>query len=188
MPKKMSAVEGALTRELSVRVINISGSGCLIETQRKLEVGTLGELRLKLGVEDCSDDIELVRCETVEGARSIYRRYAVSFDDAAAPGIDPVRGLSPRGGARVARAGGPCDVGRRCSFLSRSSSSSSGSSWRRIGCSNRGRKTENRRVVVDERPAPKPQPFPEQAPLRNPRRDRHALVRTPTRRALTHSP
>jgi PilZ domain len=72
MPKKMSAVEGALTRELSVRVINISGSGCLIETQRKLEVGTEGELRLKLGVEDCSDDIEVVRCETVEGARSIY--------------------------------------------------------------------------------------------------------------------
>jgi PilZ domain len=72
MPKKMSAVEGALTRELSVRVINISGSGCLVESQRRLEVGTIGKLRLQLGVEECGDDIEVVRCETVEGARSIY--------------------------------------------------------------------------------------------------------------------
>jgi hypothetical protein len=72
MPKRISDCEGALTRELSVRVINISGSGCLVESQRKLEVGTLGKLRLQLGIEECDDDIEVVRCETVQGSRSIY--------------------------------------------------------------------------------------------------------------------
>jgi hypothetical protein len=57
-----------LMRELRIRVINVSTGGCLIESQRWIEVGTIGTLTLKLGTEECKDDVEVVRCEAVRGA------------------------------------------------------------------------------------------------------------------------
>ena len=57
-----------LMRELCIRVINVSTGGCLIESQRWIEVGTIGTLQVKLGTEDCKDDVEVVRCEAVRGA------------------------------------------------------------------------------------------------------------------------
>jgi len=61
-----------LTRDLMMRVLEISASGCLIECRRRLEVGTVGRLRLTLGTEESADDIEVVRCDAVEGARSTF--------------------------------------------------------------------------------------------------------------------
>ena len=61
-----------LTRELSVRVLDVSASGCLVETRRRMEVGTIGTLQLRLGGEDCTDDFEVVRCEAVQGVRNVY--------------------------------------------------------------------------------------------------------------------
>ena len=61
-----------LMRELAARVLDISASGCLIEGRRYLEVGTVGRLCLKFGSDECSDDVEVVRCETVEGERSLF--------------------------------------------------------------------------------------------------------------------
>ena len=61
-----------LTRELPVRVIDVSESGCLVETRRRMEVGTMGTLQLKLGGQDCSDDFEVVRCDAVQGVRNLY--------------------------------------------------------------------------------------------------------------------
>jgi hypothetical protein len=65
-------VQAVLTRELSVRVINVSAGGCLVESHQRIEVGTIGTLQLKLGSEECKDDVEVVRCELVEGDRSVY--------------------------------------------------------------------------------------------------------------------
>jgi PilZ domain-containing protein len=62
-----------LTRELSVRIIDVSASGCLIETNRKFEVGTVGRLRLQFGPGEYDDDIEVVRCQAIHGAGSLYR-------------------------------------------------------------------------------------------------------------------
>jgi PilZ domain len=63
---------GVLTRELRVRVIDISGSGCLIESHRRLEVGTVGRLRLQLKGEEYGDDVRVVRCQAILGAGSVH--------------------------------------------------------------------------------------------------------------------
>ena len=61
-----------LMRELDVRVLNVSSSGCLIETNGWIAIGTIGTLNVKLGSEECTDDIEVVRCEAVPGAETFY--------------------------------------------------------------------------------------------------------------------
>jgi hypothetical protein len=63
---------GVLTRECHVRLIDISGAGCLIESQRRLEVGTVGTLRLPFGLEEHAEDIQVVRCVAIRGAGSVY--------------------------------------------------------------------------------------------------------------------
>jgi PilZ domain len=55
-----------------VRVVDVSASGCLIESRRPLRVGTVGRLELKLGRTEYVDDIEVVRCEAVESAPPVY--------------------------------------------------------------------------------------------------------------------
>ena len=55
-----------LTRELHARVIDVSASGCLVETRWRLEVGTIGRLRVRLGSEECEDDVEVMRCDAVD--------------------------------------------------------------------------------------------------------------------------
>ena len=61
-----------VTRELGVRVVDMSATGCLVESHRPIEVGTIGTLRVRLGSEECYDDVEVVRCEAVEGPPTIY--------------------------------------------------------------------------------------------------------------------
>jgi PilZ domain len=60
-----------LRRELHVRLLNVSGSGCLLESQRRIVPGTIGTLRLVRGNDEYSDDVRIVRCQAVEGG-SIY--------------------------------------------------------------------------------------------------------------------
>jgi hypothetical protein len=62
-----------LTRELRARIVEISESGCLIETHRWLGVGTVGTLQLQLGSAECRDDFEVMQCQAVARARSLYR-------------------------------------------------------------------------------------------------------------------
>ena len=61
-----------LVRELGIRLLNVSAGGCLIESQRWIEVGTIGTLQVRLGDEDCKEDVEVVRCELVRGAEPVY--------------------------------------------------------------------------------------------------------------------
>jgi hypothetical protein len=72
MPMPMCEGMGVLTRQVGVRVINISASGCLIETSHRMNVGTVGALRVRFGTEEYSDDVQVVRCQTIAGAGSIY--------------------------------------------------------------------------------------------------------------------
>lgn len=67
-----------LVRELRARVIDISESGCFLEIRRRLDVGTVGTMRLELGPGQYADDLEVVRCEPVEGAGCLYH-VAVRF-------------------------------------------------------------------------------------------------------------
>ena len=57
-----------LTRELRARVINVSRSGCLIESHQTLAVGTIGSLRLKIGSQEYLDDVEVMRCQPIQGS------------------------------------------------------------------------------------------------------------------------
>ena len=62
-----------LTREFRTRILEVSESGCLIETHRRMGVGTVGTLQLQLGAAECRDDFEVVRCQAVARVRSLYR-------------------------------------------------------------------------------------------------------------------
>lgn len=59
---------GVLERDFEVRVISVSGSGCLIESPRRIEVGLVGRLWLRFGFEEFDDHIHVVRCQAIEGA------------------------------------------------------------------------------------------------------------------------
>jgi PilZ domain len=63
---------GVLRRELTVRLLNFSGSGCLLESERRVEPGTIGTLRLVVGEDEYSDDVRIVRCQPIEGGSSYH--------------------------------------------------------------------------------------------------------------------
>ena len=63
---------GVLARELYVRVVDVSESGCLIETRRRLEPGAVGTLKLKFGSAEYTDHVEVVRCQSIESAPPVY--------------------------------------------------------------------------------------------------------------------
>ena len=72
MPLQTTERPAVLTREVAVRIVDISRSGCLIETNRRFEVGAVGALRLQFGTGEYGDDVQVVRCQKVEGG-SVYR-------------------------------------------------------------------------------------------------------------------
>jgi len=64
----LSYDSGVLTRQLRARVINVSGSGCLIECDQRLDVGTVASLRLEIGTHQYLEDVEVVRCQPIQGS------------------------------------------------------------------------------------------------------------------------
>jgi hypothetical protein len=59
-----------LTREVSVQLVNISGSGCLLESDTKLREGTTASLRVMLQGVEYVEDVRVIRCSPSEGPRS----------------------------------------------------------------------------------------------------------------------
>jgi hypothetical protein len=59
---------GVLAREFEVRVLNISGSGCLLETASTVESGTAATLTLRVADEELADGVRVTRCDRLEGA------------------------------------------------------------------------------------------------------------------------
>ena len=53
---------GVLTRDVRVRLVNISGSGCLVETSAQVEPGTIGVLRVHVDGEDTRTIFGLRAC------------------------------------------------------------------------------------------------------------------------------
>ena len=64
---------GILGREVRTRILNISPSGCLIETNTRVAVGATGSLTVELGGQIYVDDVQVTRCQAIEGAGSVYR-------------------------------------------------------------------------------------------------------------------
>lgn len=62
-----------IARDFQARIVNCSPSGCLFETNARLEVGTIGTLCFTIAGRELADDIQIVRCQPIEGAGSLYQ-------------------------------------------------------------------------------------------------------------------
>ncbi len=58
-----------LARDVAVRLVNISPSGCLLESDSRLREGTTASLRMLFEGVEYVDDIRVIRCTSTEGAR-----------------------------------------------------------------------------------------------------------------------
>jgi pilus assembly protein Flp/PilA len=63
---------GVLARTVPSRVIDVSRSGCLIESDYYVADGTVGELRIQLQDQLLFDDVRVTRCVRVEGSGARY--------------------------------------------------------------------------------------------------------------------
>lgn len=61
-----------LTRQVQVRVVNCSSSGCLLESAGPIEIGTVASLRLVVDNQEFADDLRVVRCHPIEGGSSYH--------------------------------------------------------------------------------------------------------------------
>lgn len=68
----MSDQLGVLTRERQVRLLNCSVSGCLIETNHRLQVGAIASIRVVIDGHELCDDVQIVRCQPIAGAGDTY--------------------------------------------------------------------------------------------------------------------
>ena len=98
---------GVLTRNLPVRMRNVSASGCLLESASAIEEGTVARLRIRVAHREFRDDVRVIRCRRVEGAGSTHH-VGVDFVWTTQPGV-----RSLRWGLRTfsARAGVPTNAG-----------------------------------------------------------------------------
>jgi hypothetical protein len=66
-------VVAVLGRDVAVRLMNISNSGCMIQSETRLAEGTTGTLRLTYGGADYVDDVRIVRCQVPNAGDHWYR-------------------------------------------------------------------------------------------------------------------
>jgi hypothetical protein len=63
---------GTLAKEVRVRVLNCSGSGCLLESDAPIPIGAVAKLRIAFGGHEFDDTVRVVRCQGLAGAGNIY--------------------------------------------------------------------------------------------------------------------
>jgi len=63
---------GVLTREIPTRLIEVSRSGCLLESGHRIEEGTVGVLRIEVDGHTYLEDIRATRCVAIAGSGSAY--------------------------------------------------------------------------------------------------------------------
>jgi hypothetical protein len=83
-------VTGLLAKNVPTRLIDISRTGCLLESRQRVEDGTVGELQLQVERETFVDDVRVTRCVLVEGSGSIYR-VGAEFVQTRRPGEHSIR-------------------------------------------------------------------------------------------------
>ena len=85
----------SVSTDIRVRVLNVSAAGCLIETRRALEVGSVATLRISVAGGDFEDTVQIVRCQEITGAGTTFHLGA-TFLTTAAPSIESLRFLFRR--------------------------------------------------------------------------------------------
>jgi hypothetical protein len=71
-----TATRAVLIRDIPVSLLNVSLSGCLLESRTRLQTPVAGQLRVIVNGEARVDDIRLSRCVFVEGSGVVYRAGA----------------------------------------------------------------------------------------------------------------
>jgi hypothetical protein len=103
---------GVLARDISVRLLEVSRSGCLLESNSSVPAGTLGALSVEVDGTVYVDQVRVVRCQLLAGAGNTHRvgaeflslhlpaenslrRYAAGLTAGAGPG-DSLLALRPK--------------------------------------------------------------------------------------------
>jgi hypothetical protein len=103
---------GILARDISVRLLEISRGGCLLESSSSVPAGTLGALSVEVDGTVYVDQVRVVRCQLLAGAGNTHRvgaeflslhlpaenslrRYAAGLAAGVGPG-DSVLALRPK--------------------------------------------------------------------------------------------
>jgi pilus assembly protein Flp/PilA len=81
---------GVLARTIASRVVEVSRSGCLLESDHRVENGTVGELCIRVGDRELFDDVRVARCVRIEGAGARYL-VAVEFLQTRRPDEQSIR-------------------------------------------------------------------------------------------------
>jgi hypothetical protein len=85
---------GVLTREVATRLIEISRSGCLLESGQRIDEGTVAVLRLVVQGQTYVEDVRATRCVTVAGSGSSYLIGAEFLHTSNADGMSIRRALA----------------------------------------------------------------------------------------------
>ena len=81
---------GVLTREIPTRLVEISRSGCLLESGHRVQEGTVGALRVEVEGQTYLEDVRATRCVAIAGSGSSYL-VAVEFLQTARPDGSSIR-------------------------------------------------------------------------------------------------
>jgi PilZ domain-containing protein len=84
---------GALGRRTDVVVVDISRSGCLLESPSDIPIGTLAVVRVQMDGEEYSDAVRVTRSQRMAGAGERYR-IGTEFAWLSAPDKHSVRRLA----------------------------------------------------------------------------------------------
>ena len=83
-----------LSKEVRVRVLNCSATGCLVEATAPVLPGTVAVLRIAFGGHEFDDTVRVVRCQALEGA-GVYH-VGTEFLSTTPPYTDTLRYLMRR--------------------------------------------------------------------------------------------
>jgi hypothetical protein len=64
---------GVLARDVPVQVINVSGSGCLVETMLRIDEGMTATLRVGIDGQDHRDPVRITWCHRLAGSGETWR-------------------------------------------------------------------------------------------------------------------
>ena len=64
---------GVLISSTPVRLLEISRTGCLLESDRRLDEGVAGEFRVEIDGRPNSEEVRITRCVRLDGSGSRYR-------------------------------------------------------------------------------------------------------------------
>ena len=72
MSETIGDMRGLLVRQIPVRLVNISLSGFLLESDRQVQIGSTGELKVDLGDAMYTDQVRVGRAISRRGANQPY--------------------------------------------------------------------------------------------------------------------